>query len=91
MEAVLRSPDLERPDGSDPLQLLRVTEAYWAALKAGKEAPAKAVIHTAEGRLPAEPEYDMAVCGGTLGVFLAVRLQVRGPPWGLSGALRAAT
>lgn len=83
VEAVLRSPDLERPAGSDPLQLLRVTEAYWSALKAGKEAPPRAVIHIAEGRLPAEPEYDVAVCGGTLGVFLALRLQVGGAAWRL--------
>ena len=35
------------------------------------------VIKRRERPLPGQPEYDVVVCGGTLGLLLALTLQVR--------------
>lgn len=38
--------------------------------------PRPEFVRTSDDPLPAAPEYDVAVCGGTLGIFLACALQV---------------
>jgi hypothetical protein len=64
---------------ADPKQLLRVMEAFWAAMKDGKAVPAPNVIKRQPGTcLPSAPQYDVAVAGGTLGILLATALQARG-------------
>ncbi len=35
-------------------------------------------MRTTNARLPASPSFDVAVCGGTLGIFLACSLQIAG-------------
>ena len=52
-----------------------------AILQAMKEQPAKrgpTVIHKKHRRMPSPAEYDVCVCGGTLGIFVATALQVQG-------------
>ncbi|KAI3432283.1 hypothetical protein D9Q98_003843 [Chlorella vulgaris] len=79
VDSLLSSPSLERPEGTDPKQLLRVMEAFWAAMKDGKAVPAPSVVKRQPGtRLPSAPQYDVAVAGGTLGILLATALQARG-------------
>lgn len=44
-----------------------------------KEQPAKrgaTVIHKKHRRMPSSAEFDVCVCGGTLGIFVATALQV---------------
>ena len=44
-----------------------------------KEQPAKRgppVIHKKYRRMPSSAEFDVCVCGGTLGIFVATSLQV---------------
>lgn len=68
-----------RTSCADPKQLLRVMEAFWAAMKDGKAVPAPSVVKRQPGtRLPSAPQYDVAVAGGTLGILLATALQARG-------------
>ena len=35
-------------------------------------------VRQREGRAPVAPEFDVVVCGGTLGIFLALSLQLKG-------------
>ena len=106
--SVMSNNDIE----GDPLQFLRVSEAYWQvssspealasldltqgrvhgilagsgamldlydSVQAMKSAPAKrgpAVIRVRHRRLQQAFDCDVAVCGGTLGLLLALALQV---------------
>ena len=50
-------------------------------LQALREQPGRRgplVIRTRHRRLPQKAEYDVCVCGGTLGIFIATTLQKRG-------------
>ena len=49
-------------------------------LQTGKAAgPAPVFVHTSSDPLPGgAPEFDVVVCGGTLGIFLAASLQLQG-------------
>ena len=85
VDATLTSPVLERSVGMDPRQLLKVTEAFWREMKeecssnGPPKRPAASVVSRLKGsRLTQAPEFDVIICGGTLGIFLAVALQKRG-------------
>lgn len=73
----------------DPLALLKVSDAFWknlqkeyAGLKTPPPAPRVIRQHSnAEASTSTAPlsfDYDVAVCGGTLGVFVALALQKLG-------------
>jgi lycopene cyclase CruP len=62
----------------DPLKFLALCEAYWAALRTQSPRRGPAVLKTHARRLGASPAFDVAVCGGTLGLLLATALQARG-------------
>eukprot|EP00884_Botryococcus_braunii_P001077 jgi/Botrbrau1/10970/Bobra.0383s0024.1 len=68
--------------GRTTLEALRAADAAWERLrnmKEGEEAgPPPKFVQNAEGPLPGLVSYDVVVCGGTLGVFLACALQLRG-------------
>ncbi|CAM9749319.1 unnamed protein product [Discosporangium mesarthrocarpum] len=47
-------------------------------MKTGAEAgPAPEFIKKGEASLVSPPQFDVAVCGGTLGIFAATALQMR--------------
>ena len=48
------------------------------ALRSAPEKRAPPVVRVRHRRLPGELDCDVAVCGGTLGLFLALALQLRG-------------
>jgi lycopene cyclase CruP len=83
VKQLLSTPDLEAPEGSSPEQMLKVTEAFWKAMKdpkiASKPGPiivtesAEHLLHDGQS-----VDFDVCVAGGTLGVFLALALQRRG-------------
>lgn len=82
VQQILQTPGLEAPEGSSPEQMLKVTEAFWRAMKDPLAAakPSAAVITQAptpllDGQVP---EYDVCVAGGTLGIFLALALRQKG-------------
>lgn len=85
----------------DPLQFLKVSEAFWretqkqytmdnAALSKLKTpavvrehldrtmSSSAATTSTPSHASPSTPDYDVTVCGGTLGIFVALALQQRG-------------
>ncbi|GFH31903.1 uncharacterized protein HaLaN_31031, partial [Haematococcus lacustris] len=75
----------------DPLAFLNVTEAYWKpydaiaamqTLKASKHEPNRkgpTVVRVAQpGARLEHVDFDVVVCGGTLGLMLAATLQRRG-------------
>ncbi|CAL5227327.1 g10267 [Coccomyxa viridis] len=62
----------------DPLEFLRVSEAYWQAMKSAPAKRGPAVIRVRHRRLQHAFDCDVAVCGGTLGLLLALALQLRG-------------
>jgi hypothetical protein len=90
LESVLRTPGLERPEGGDPAQLLKITEAFWKGMKqqqqqqkqqqgASRQPKAATVVQRLpEKVLGSAPQYDACVSGGNLGVLLALALQQRG-------------
>lgn len=67
----------------DPLKFLRVSEGFWKSVRegSGKAAEAPQVVRRSKGarlQTDGQYDYDVLVCGGTLGVFLALALQQRG-------------
>ncbi|CAK0756134.1 hypothetical protein CVIRNUC_002428 [Coccomyxa viridis] len=72
--SVMADSDIE----GDPKQFLKVSEAYWQAMKSAPAKRAPAVIRVRHRRLQQEMDCDVAVCGGTLGLLLALGLQLRG-------------
>jgi len=68
--------------GDTTLEGLRRADAAWAALKKGIAMPGSnkdfAVASPGQMKGAVGPEYDVAICGGILGVFLACSLQQRG-------------
>lgn len=76
VKAILSDPGIE----GNPLEFLKVTEAYWKGLRNSTNQPHQkgpTVITTSNSTIEA-PEYDICVCGGTLGILLALALQLRG-------------
>jgi len=81
------SPSLERPAGGvHPTQLLKVSEAFWQATKdasidqSKQKSPPIVVTPSSKDNhsLPHTADFDCCICGGTLGVFLALALQSKG-------------
>ena len=62
----------------EPLKFLALCEAYWTALRTQPPRRGPAVLKAHARRLGATPAFDVAVCGGTLGLLLATALQARG-------------
>ena len=75
---VLNTPDLETPEGMSAERMFSITEAFWKALKSSKEKKVKKVVHERADALDSDPEFDVCVCGGTLGIGLALGLQMQG-------------
>lgn len=73
---LLSNPDIE----GDPLQFLKVSEAYWKALRNAKHNPGKKgpTVITKSFRSIGSTDFDVCIAGGTLGIFLALALQLRG-------------
>ncbi|KAK9789952.1 hypothetical protein WJX73_001292 [Symbiochloris irregularis] len=53
-------------------------EAYWTAIRKPRQMPPPPVVRVRGRRLKSPVDYDVVVCGGTLGLFLALALQLRG-------------
>ncbi|MDY6936491.1 MAG: FAD-binding oxidoreductase [Cyanobacteriota bacterium] len=66
---------LDRTPGN-PLENLRRADKLWQALKANS-APVPNVIQTS-GTTLGETDWDVIICGGTLGIIIGAALQVRG-------------
>ena len=66
--------------GSSSLEGLERLDAAWDGLKNGgwSKPPAKLVEEHQRQDFSLPVEYDVAVCGGTLGIFFAFALQQRG-------------
>ncbi|MEW5307740.1 MAG: hypothetical protein WDW36_010116 [Sanguina aurantia] len=64
----------------DPLNFLEVSEQYWRVLRNMKHEPEKKgpKVVTYSDEPLGETDYDVVICGGTLGLFLATALQQRG-------------
>lgn len=66
----------------DPLSFLDVTEAYWKALRLQSHEPErkgpKVVTYAPQGANLPQTDFDVVVCGGTLGLMVAATLQRRG-------------
>jgi len=73
---ILSDPGIE----GDTLQFLKVSEAYWKALRNSRHNPGKRgpTVVKKVFRAIGATEYDVCVAGGTLGIFLALALQLRG-------------
>lgn len=63
----------------DLTSLLRITESFWRAQKTGKSPkPPTVVTEYPTQSLGGDPDYDVVVAGGTLGLFVALSLQLQG-------------
>ncbi|CAN0183211.1 unnamed protein product [Pylaiella littoralis] len=82
MEAMPSSKQATGAGGSSTYQGLLRADAGWTALrnmKTGKDAgPAPTYVTESDTPLGTPPAYDVLVCGGTLGIFVATALQMRG-------------
>ncbi|RMZ52485.1 hypothetical protein APUTEX25_003628 [Auxenochlorella protothecoides] len=79
LQRVLSEPGLEVPGGGDPSKYLATQEAFWKAMRRrGPKPRAPTVVRTTQMQYRAPVDYDVAVAGGTLGIFLATALQLRG-------------
>jgi lycopene cyclase CruP len=80
VEEFLSSPSLERPAGVEPAAQLRAAEAFWREMRrpGPPPSPPAVVRRLAGSALPAPPEYDVVVAGGTLGLLVALALAKRG-------------
>ncbi|MEM9274682.1 MAG: FAD-dependent oxidoreductase [Cyanobacteria bacterium P01_F01_bin.143] len=67
-----------RPDKA--LERLRKVDEIWASLKSqsSKDHCAIAQVITEQDESGTEPEWDVVICGGTLGILLGATLQQRG-------------
>ncbi len=75
LDKLLADPNIE----GDLTSLLRVTEAFWKAQKTGKSPKAPAIVTEYPTQSLGGPaDFDVVVAGGTLGLFVALSLQLRG-------------
>lgn len=61
--------------GATTLEDLRKMDKIWHAIRNNPPAKPPQVVSTSGAPLTAPPQYDVIVCGGTLGIFLATALQ----------------
>lgn len=81
VKRVLETPELETPEGMSADKMFEVAENFWKAMRRKKTASSSAaptVISRVEGDAEMDVEYDVCVCGGTLGIFVACVLQQQG-------------
>eukprot|EP00890_Picochlorum_soloecismus_P001882 jgi/Picsp_1/2695/NSC_00925-R1_fad dependent oxidoreductase len=81
LERIMNSEDLERPEGFDAKQMMNVSEAFWKAMKEKNGTKAvKRVVEIVDGENENEGpvDFDVIVVGGTLGIFAALSLQLKG-------------
>jgi len=81
LERILDSQDLERPDGFDAKQMLNISEAFWRAMKEKNGTKAvKRVVEIVDGEYEKDSpvDFDVIIVGGTLGIFAALSLQLKG-------------
>ncbi|KAI3426308.1 hypothetical protein D9Q98_008681 [Chlorella vulgaris] len=65
--------------GSTSMEALRRADAAWLKMRTRKVwGPRPQFVRTTTERLAAPVDCDVVVCGGTLGIFLATALQLRG-------------
>ena len=74
---VLNTPGLETPEGVSPEKLMSITEAFWKAMR-NQKGTAPRVITQADTLIDHGAEFDVCICGGTLGIGLALALQKEG-------------
>ena len=74
---VLNTPGLETPEGVSPEKLMSITEAFWKAMR-NTNGKAPQVVTQADTMLEHDAEFDVSICGGTLGIGLALALQKQG-------------
>ncbi|KAK9841219.1 hypothetical protein WJX74_002056 [Apatococcus lobatus] len=73
-EQVLSSGTVE----GDPRKALKTCEAYWTALRKAPPRRPPAVIRNRHKTLGLATDFDVCVCGGTLGLFIGLALQLQG-------------
>ena len=61
--------------GATTLEDLKKMDKIWHAIRNNPPAKPPQVVSTSGAPLTAPPQYDVIVCGGTLGIFLATALQ----------------
>lgn len=77
---ILKTPNLETPEGVSPEKMFSITEAFWNAMKSPKANKVKRVVHQVSSTevLDDDTDFDVCICGGTLGIGLALSLQMQG-------------
>lgn len=81
VKRVLETPGLETPEGMGGEKMFEVAENFWRAMRRKKTISPRGgptVISRVEGDVEMDVEYDVCVCGGTLGIFVACVLQQQG-------------
>lgn len=64
--------------GSTTIDALRRTDSIWEKIRSNDTQNIVNFVSEASSDLPKQPEFDVTVCGGTLGIFLATSLQLKG-------------
>lgn len=57
---------------------LRRTDAIWERVRSNDTQNIPTFVSESSADLPEQPDFDVTVCGGTLGIFLATALQLKG-------------
>lgn len=82
MNTAARTKQAGGAGGSTTFEALQKADAMWYKLrhaKTGKDAgEAPVFVREFSSPLPNDPAFDVVVCGGTLGIFLAAALQLAG-------------
>eukprot|EP00741_Cyanophora_paradoxa_P022321 tig00021441_g21550.t1 len=65
------------PEGG-ALERLRAADRVWTSIRAREQPAPPRVIEESSERIGREIEFDVAICGGTLGVFLGAALASKG-------------
>ena len=57
---------------------MRFTDSIWERIRSNDTSKIPTFVSETASELPEQPEFDVTVCGGTLGIFLATSLQLKG-------------
>lgn len=57
---------------------MRFTDSIWERIRSNDTSKIPNFVSETASELPEQPEFDVTVCGGTLGIFLATSLQLKG-------------